>query len=136
MSSEAITRTDLTNILNEVLPNASVDYIVEQGTSGGWTYRKWNSGKAECWKRTDTVSYTMTSTVSGNGYSSDYWNLPSGLFTSITYATANRVNGGNGLIGFSIYSLTTSRLDYYVWVTGATGTISMQVGLYVFGNWK
>lgn len=25
------------------------DYIVEQGTSGIWTYRKWNSGAAECW---------------------------------------------------------------------------------------
>ena len=25
------------------------DYVVEQGTSGIWTYRKWNSGKAECW---------------------------------------------------------------------------------------
>jgi hypothetical protein len=32
------------------------DYIVEQGTSGIWTYRKWNSGVAECWG-----IYTMTS---------------------------------------------------------------------------
>ena len=26
-----------------------VDFIVEQGTSGIWTYRKWNSGVSECW---------------------------------------------------------------------------------------
>ena len=26
-----------------------VDYIIEQGTNGIWTYRKWNSGIAECW---------------------------------------------------------------------------------------
>ena len=25
------------------------DFIVEQGVSGNWTYRKWNSGVAECW---------------------------------------------------------------------------------------
>lgn len=25
------------------------DYVVEQGTSGIWTYEKWNSGKAVCW---------------------------------------------------------------------------------------
>lgn len=25
------------------------DYIVEQGSKGIWTYRKWNSGIAECW---------------------------------------------------------------------------------------
>ena len=28
------------------------DVVVEQGTSGIWTYRKWNSGIAECWGRT------------------------------------------------------------------------------------
>lgn len=28
------------------------DYIVEQGTSGDWTYRKWDSGIAECWQCT------------------------------------------------------------------------------------
>ena len=34
----------------------TADYVVEQGTSGIWTYRKWNSGLAECWG-----VYTMTS---------------------------------------------------------------------------
>lgn len=28
-----------------------VDFVVEKGTSGIWTYRKWNSGLAECWGR-------------------------------------------------------------------------------------
>ena len=32
------------------------DFVVEQGTSGIWTYRKWNSGVAECWG-----VHTMTS---------------------------------------------------------------------------
>ena len=27
------------------------DYVIEQGTEGIWTYRKWNSGLAECWGR-------------------------------------------------------------------------------------
>lgn len=35
------------------------DYIVEEGTSGFWTYRKWSSGIAECWgKRTVDVNIT------------------------------------------------------------------------------
>lgn len=25
------------------------DYVVETGTSGIWTYEKWESGKAKCW---------------------------------------------------------------------------------------
>jgi hypothetical protein len=36
--------------------NNTADYVVDQGTSGIWTYRKWNSGVAECWG-----IYTMTS---------------------------------------------------------------------------
>lgn len=32
------------------------DFIVEQGTSGIWTYRKWNSGIAECWGRAENNS--------------------------------------------------------------------------------
>ena len=33
------------------------DYVLEQGTSGIWTYRKWASGVAECWaKITQTVT--------------------------------------------------------------------------------
>lgn len=59
MSSEVITRNDLENILNEIV-SVRTDYIVEQGTSGIWTYRKWNSGIAECWGE---YSYSVT----GNG---------------------------------------------------------------------
>ena len=35
--------------LSELSQRLGVDYIVEQGTSGRWTYEKWNSGKAVCW---------------------------------------------------------------------------------------
>lgn len=38
-----------------------LDYIVEQGTSGIWSYRKWASGVAECWgKRSVDVPVTTT----------------------------------------------------------------------------
>lgn len=36
MASETITRNDLKAVLDEVLPNTSIDYIVEQGTDGRW----------------------------------------------------------------------------------------------------
>lgn len=34
------------------------DYIVERGTSGIWTYEKWNSGKAVCWGTSDLPAST------------------------------------------------------------------------------
>lgn len=36
------------------------DYVVEQGTSGIWTYRKWASGIAECWGYTAVPSATYS----------------------------------------------------------------------------
>lgn len=32
------------------------DYVIEQDTSGSWTYRKWNSGVSECWAHFGTTS--------------------------------------------------------------------------------
>lgn len=40
------------------------DYVVEQGTKGIWTYRKWDSGIAECWGQTHHS--VPTSTAWGN----------------------------------------------------------------------
>ena len=48
-------------------PNGDVffgaDFIVEEGTKDGWTYRKWNSGIAECWK---SVSVTYSAAMASN----------------------------------------------------------------------
>ncbi len=35
---------------------AAADYVVSQGTVNGWYYHKWNSGKAECWKHSVSVT--------------------------------------------------------------------------------
>lgn len=39
----------LVDILKYIGNALKVDYIVEEGTSGIWTYRKWNSGITEIW---------------------------------------------------------------------------------------
>lgn len=52
-----------------------MDFIVEEGTEDGWAYRKWSSGKAECWKRLQ-----ITTGVSGS------WG---GLYTSGSLAATN-----------------------------------------------
>lgn len=60
------------------------DYIVEQGTSGIWTYRKWNSGIAECWGRTGIV-------VPTNGVYSVAF--PTGLFIRVSHLSVNPYYG-------------------------------------------
>lgn len=43
------------------------DFVIDQGASGNWTYRHWNSGKKEAWL-SGSVSTGSTWTASGNVY--------------------------------------------------------------------
>ena len=51
----AITADNLNAIQDELIrvggagTSPVADYVIEQGTVGSWTYRKWASGLAECW---------------------------------------------------------------------------------------
>ncbi len=56
------------------------DYIVEQGTSGIWTYRKWASGIAECWGGYSS----MTPWEGDGGYSTLNVDLPFSFIASPT----------------------------------------------------
>ena len=85
----AITADNLNAIQDELIRVGGVgtvpvaDYVVAQGTSGIWTYRKWNSGIAECWT-TSTLNTTGTfwaNVMGGYGFYVGY-DFPSGLFIS------------------------------------------------------
>ena len=58
MNSTDMTSAQVTDFVDSLSgsPIAAADYIIEQGTSGAWTYRKWNSGIAECWGHFGTTS--------------------------------------------------------------------------------
>ena len=68
-------------LLTRILEALSVDYIVEEGTDNGWTYVKWNSGIAECWKWVTEDNLAMT-TAEGYAYYSPNktYPYPTGLF--------------------------------------------------------
>ena len=57
------------------------DYIVAQGTSDIWTYRKWASGIAECWC-TRTLQVNIT-TACGGAYCSDFLGVDLFPFTFV-----------------------------------------------------
>lgn len=57
----------------EAMINLGVaDYVVEQGVSGNWTYKKWNSGEVECWYHanygTITLSTALGTDIVSNGF--------------------------------------------------------------------
>lgn len=71
----------------DIKGNELVDFVVEQGTSGRWTYRKWRSGLCECFctlttdEEISVDNHTIGNTV--------FWSsprqllLPEGMFCSI-----------------------------------------------------
>lgn len=113
--------------------------VIEAGTSGIWTYRKWSDGTAECWARTAVTTYTHTTTSGYGYYTSANFALPDGLFQTVTAGFSNRAQGSgstpsNTLITVNGRELTTS--NFGVWIQSASsGSQSISISLYVIGKW-
>lgn len=99
------------------------DYIVEQGTENGWTYRKWASGKAEAWYE---LSYTGSLNNSNGGWygspsgGQSTPDFPSGLFTSdpMRQATAYHPSGSNNVVAIIYNGTGTTNFGNIVFVRG------------------
>lgn len=78
-------KTDFNFNVPVSINNVELDYVVEQGTSGIWTYRKWKSGVSECWGTTG--QYTLDINVQYySGFTtaaSSYFAFPTSLFVDI-----------------------------------------------------
>ena len=117
------------------------DWVVAQGSSGIWTYRKWASGRAECWGST-TVSITKWSAW-GNWYESNYYFQYSFPFTfkgEPTFSTCQITFDGNDITLVTARCASTDlakkthRYHAVRPAAGSTGTAIIQH--YAAGEWK
>lgn len=92
----AITADNLNAIQDELIRVGGAgtapvaDYVISEGTSGNWRYRKWASGVAECWGEV-TAKAAITDAI-GSMYMkvTDYFSWPNALFSEaprIVHAT-------------------------------------------------
>ena len=106
--------------------------IVESGTSGIWTYRKWSDGTAECW------GTSMANTGSYYGSSAVYVSvdLPLTFVGSPVYAPSAWVSG-DAYCNVAWSDVTTTHINVYTkcYTQVATGTTAY-VRHYVIGQWK
>jgi hypothetical protein len=114
-----------------------LDFVVEQGTNGLWTYRKWYSGIAECWG----AYLSSNVNVAENNYSGFCYSKPIYIdlpfaFTSVSDFQAN--GGSNDRINF-VRQFGASNTNVAFVVCGhqadATSTY-ISVYLSVKGEWK
>lgn len=111
------------------------DWIVEQGTSGIWTYRKWSSGISECWgKWTGTLSHNATA-LGGYQYVTDALPYPANLFVEEPKAdVSGRIGSGHCLTG-TLYGATNSSIKAWA-VTQVSGSQSCVLFIRSIGRWK
>ena len=115
--------------------NTMADFVVEQGSSGIWDYRKWNSGYAECWgnmsvtpttaNATNTITVNLPFTFSNTSYKADITPAKTGL-----YISAHGDCNANGDLSHTTSSFVMS----YRYNSGSIYSVSFNIT--VKGKWK
>ena len=116
--------------------NSNIDFIIEQGTSGSWTYRKWNSGIAECWLSAYNVGSKAMTTQEGSGYYAPLatYSFPTGFFIA-TPSVAVTADLQGALGGFSMSYSNKDSVAGYWWATRSV-TKTCYLNIYAKGTWK
>lgn len=128
------------DVIGDVYINgAQLDYVVSQGTSGIWTYRKWASGISECWGTYQASNIN----ISSQNYDGYYYNktaisinYPSGAFTAAPTAFAD---GGNTSHQHHIRVFQNSASAVSVTIlchSSSQTSVSMPIYLRALGKWK
>ena len=118
-----------------------IDSVIEQGTSGIWTYRKWNSGIAECWGTTTVTTEKWE--VWGNLYEGypkiDPISFPPSLFATNDVSWQVTSNSYMGVVSIENASLITKDNTSLMWVlrpNKSTETSTVRVSMEAKGRWK
>ena len=128
-----IPEVDLNGMGPTVDPNKVItlhDYVVDEGTSGIWTYRKWNSGIAECWaeRKQEVAAKSVVNC--------DAFNFP------LVFTEVPTVNVGCTASGADLYrthnlnghtTTTSMRITY---INNYTSAGPVVASIYVKGLWK
>ena len=118
------------------------DYVVEQGTSGIWTYKKYSSGVIECWttRHWATPTLTMTAISSSGTYKSQTLSMPfpTNLFTDVENCFNVRfgfMSSGTYLLSVMNSAPSNSVLPVVI-VKGGSSTSACFIYAHAVGKWK
>ena len=124
-----------------------VDFVVEQGTeamgtNGTWYWRKWHSGKSECYGCRN-FGNAAVSTAWGSLYRSEAFSqsLPSGLFNAIPdvidISFRGAVNYGAWIARHETSGASTTNTGSFIIVRPASATLTpTYVCFNIIGRWK
>lgn len=124
--------------MSELLKDMGInDYIVAQGTSGIWTYRKWAGGVAECWAK---ITQTVTP---GDAWAGTLNLAPYVItvttpieFTAIDCVNASAYVGSGHTITSSVSATTPNKISIPALSLYLTGQQECRAYVHVMGRWK
>ena len=124
--------------LQPITTNAgAVDYIVEQGVSGIWTYRKWNSGIAECWGTNNYACESMGTGLERVYGVSTAISLPSSIFSETPISISGCIDWSySEIITFSPSTKDKFNCRIYQLSENGQNIRNYHIGCYVIGKWK
>ena len=141
-SKKPVSNRAITNYVNEkaaeniaYVDGKLVDYFVEQGTDGIWTYEKRASGICKCWGLSEI--FTENYVAEGSGFVSEIHQvkLPSNLFKSVTSYQAHPLYPHTYLDTCLIrdenkyFEISSARF-------GAQNNVNLQYSMEVIGTWR
>lgn len=115
------------------------DFIVEEGISGNWNYRKWNSGLLEQWYIGNPGSYTV-GTARGSLYSGGTitYTYPIEFVGQYPAVVANAMLGTSAWVVWAQASgLALNTVDVRIVSSGSiSANPNFTVHIYAVGRWK
>lgn len=119
----------------------NVDYIIAQGSTGpvsdgtGWSWRKWNSGRAECWKY--HVAYEVN--AAKNNYQGFYYSDPVTIALPFTFSELDvaMFDGGSANSLNFVRNAGSDNTTAKFWVLGHESTatsVTVRVSVYISGK--
>ena len=136
VKSTDMTAAEITSFVNSLNVTGihAVDYIIEEGTSGDSSYRKWNSGIVECWVRTQ--QNIAINTAYGSLYQGTWtWTFPITFIANPT-VICSRFKWGTSASWGTVSTETTTEASLRGIDISSRASGSTIIAAYAIGRWK
>ena len=133
-STASTSPADLFGGIWEQLYNEAA-YVIEEGTSDIWNYRKWSDGTAECWGKWSETGIAITTASRGVYFSDSMTKTLPFIFKGSDTINVGHVSGGMWL-GNTWVSSDSNTLDYSISRATSATSESCDIRIFIIGKWS
>lgn len=125
------------NLPVQINGNDMVDFVVAQGTSGIWRWRKWASGFAECWGATSTPTSTNVQWggMTYDGTMRGGHALPF-VLTNLVHADVVIEDPGGGAFWPGVHTVFGDKAPKFFVLSVGNYSRTVRLHYYVTGTWR